>query len=104
MEIETLLSGVFLLLLLILSAFFSGSETAFFSLNLLEKDKLKRRFPGRTGQFISVILDSPEDILITILTGNMFVNLFFASLMDRLAGNLVEENAWLYSILIGTIL
>ena len=80
MDLQLILYGVSLLYLLLLSAFFSGSETAFFSLNLLERDKLRRQLSGKRGEFVAAILRSPENILITILTGNMFVNLFFASL------------------------
>ena len=95
---------ILLTVLLGLSAFFSGSETAFFSLNHLEKEKLLSRTKGRRRTFISRILASPAEILITILTGNMVVNLFFASTMDVFVGRFIGEYAWLYSILIGTLL
>jgi len=90
--------------LLFLSAFFSGSETAFFSLNPLEKEKLKRKYGAHLGAFISRILVYPEEVLVTILTGNMFVNLFFASLMDTVVGRFIPENAGFYSIMLGTSL
>ncbi|MBN1686529.1 MAG: HlyC/CorC family transporter [Spirochaetales bacterium] len=95
---------ILLTLLLALSAFFSGSETAFFSLNHLEKEKLLAGSRGARRNFISRILSSPMDILITILTGNTVVNLFFASIMDRLISGFITEKTWLYSILIGTTL
>lgn len=95
---------ILLAALLVLSAFFSGSETSFFSLNHLEKEKLLSRSRGRHRSFISKILSSPADILITILTGNMVVNLFFASTMDRVVGRVIGDYAWLYSIVIGTLL
>jgi putative hemolysin len=95
---------VVLLLLLTASGFFSGSETAFFSLNQIEKEKLVAGTKGRRRSFLRSIIDSPAEILITILTGNMVVNLFFASLMDVVVGHYVNEYAWLYSILIGTVL
>jgi len=104
MDSQLILYGASLLLLLFMSAFFSGSETAFFSLNLLERDKLRRRFGGKRGEFVTSILRNPENILITILTGNMFVNLFFASLLDRVVERFISQETWLYSILIGTIL
>ena len=106
MDILIIINGSVLLILLFMSAFFSGSETAFFSLNHLEKDKLLKRSRGRIGAFNKAVLGSPEELLITILTGNMFVNLFFASLMDRLVVRIINpgfvSHAWLYSILIGT--
>ena len=95
---------IVLTVLLALSAFFSGSETAFFSLNHLEKEKLLSLGGGGRKKFIARILSSPAEILITILTGNMVVNLFFASTMDVFVGRFIGEYAWLYSILIGTLL
>ena len=103
MEFLTVLYIVILLILLVFSSLFSGSETAFFSLNHLEKDRLLRRSKGRIGRFVAGILFAPEDILITLLTGNMIVNLFFASLMDRLVLRFVSDNTWLYSIILGTV-
>ncbi len=93
-----------LALLLALSAFFSGSETAFFSLNHLEKEKLLSGARGARRKFIRRVLSSPGEMLITILTGNMVVNLFFASLMDVTIRRFVTQNTWLYSIAIGTLL
>ena len=103
MELLTILYIVILLILLVFSSLFSGSETAFFSLNHLEKDKLLRRSKGRIGSFVAGILFAPEDILITVLTGNMVVNLFFASLMDRFVLRFISDNTLLYSIVLGTV-
>ena len=96
-------SFVLLSVLLVLSAFFSGSETAFFSLNHIEREQLLQGTRGARKKFLSGILHSPAEILITILTGNMVVNLFFASLMEGVVGHYFHGDlAWLYSILIGT--
>lgn len=62
-----------LLLLIILSAFFSGSEVAFFSLDkkkvkeLLKDNPLLLRYAGQ-------LLDFPRRLLVTILIGNNIVN------------------------------
>ena len=99
-----ILQVIILFVLIALSGYFSGSETAFFSMNQIEKEKLVAGCRGRRKAFVRVILSSPAEILITILTGNMVVNLFFASVMDRFVGRLVDDYAWLYSIIIGTVL
>ena len=104
MDLESFIISAILVLLLALSALFSGSETAFFSLNQLEKERLRRRSKGKIRSFISDILKSPEEILITILAGNMLANLLFASLMDRMVARFIGRQAWVYSILIGTAL
>ncbi len=104
MTLELILKYLTLLVLIALSGFFSGSETAFFSLNQLEKDKLKRRTNGSIKHFVNNIIDNPDDILITILTGNMFVNFLFVSILDNVFEANISVNAWLYSIIAGTML
>jgi putative hemolysin len=63
-----------LVIFLILSAFFSNSETALFSLNKLQVRKINIASPAN-GKVISRLLDSPRRTLITILIGNMIVNI-----------------------------
>lgn len=66
------------ILLLVVSAFFSGAETAFFS---LKKSHLKNK---RQEDRILQLLSHPRRLLITILTGNTLVNTlmaFFAAII-----------------------
>jgi len=70
---------------LILSAFFSGSETALFSLNKLQLKKMQKEESGWRVKSIIKLLDDPRRTLITILTGNMFVNIAASSLATYLA-------------------
>lgn len=58
---------------LFLSAFFSGSETAFFSLNKIHVKKLEKS-KDRSHRRIYRLLKSPRELLITILLGNTVVN------------------------------
>lgn len=104
MTLDLILQYFILLILIILSGFFSGSETAFFSLNHLEKDKLKRRSKGKIRNFSEHVLNNPDEILITILTGNMFVNFLFASILDNVFEIMVPSNASLFSIIAGTFI
>ncbi len=59
--------------LFILSAFFSGSEVALFSLN---RRKLKNNLAGKpvTGKYLLLLLEHPRRLLVTILIGNTFVS------------------------------
>jgi putative hemolysin len=91
-------------ILLLLSAFFSGSETAFFSLNSLEKDQLRRRTSGRRGRFIHVLFSQPDEVLVTVLTGNMFVNIFASAIAEALGAELFTQSAELVSIAVMTLL
>jgi len=62
------------------SAFFSGAETALFSLNPLTIKAM-----GKKGKLLSRIMAQPRKSLITILLGNMFVNVLGSSLATSLA-------------------
>jgi len=71
-------------LLLFLSAFFSGSETALFSLGKTQIERF-RQGTVRSGMTAARLLDTPRKLLITILVGNMFVNVAAASLIASFA-------------------
>jgi len=105
MDESLLPQAAVLLILLLFSAYFSGSETAFFSLSFFEQDTLKRttRSPQRR-RIIRYILDNPDGILITILTGNMLVNVTAASLAERLGKRLFPFSSELLSIAAMTLL
>ncbi|MBN1798987.1 MAG: HlyC/CorC family transporter [Spirochaetales bacterium] len=84
MDEESFIQLAIFIALLFLSAFFSGSETAIFSLNLLEKENLKRKAGSKLKSFLNLIITKPDHVLITILTGNMIVNVFAAMLFDTM--------------------
>lgn len=69
-----ILESVALCVLLLLSAFFSGSEIALFSLSKLQIRRLRQAHPEQ-GQIISELLDRPHRLLSTILLGNTVVNI-----------------------------
>jgi putative hemolysin len=62
--------------LLALSGFFSGSETALFSISQAEKTECRRRHP-LAGRAMDGLLSEPRRLLITILLGNMTVNVLY---------------------------
>lgn len=74
--------------LLVASAFFSGSETALFSLTAHQRYVLGQR-GGITGQFVSSLLADPRTLLVTLMLGNMLVNVLYfvvtAALLLKLA-------------------
>jgi len=73
LEINWLYNLITLAILLVLSAFFSGSEVALFS---IEKKRLKdiKKDNGLVGEYIYALLDNPRRLLVTILLGNTAVN------------------------------
>lgn len=82
------------------SAFFSGSETALFSLSRLDLQKLRRE-RDRRSETLHELLDQPRRLIISILCGNELVNIAAAA---NMAGILVSlygpERAGIISVLV----
>lgn len=85
-----LLNFILLVFLLILSAFFSSSETALFSLSRMYRKKLENS-TNLSKRYITKLLNHPQQLLITILLGNTVVNVAFASLSVILALKISES-------------
>ena len=73
---------ILIILLLILSGFFSASETAFTSLSLLQIQRLKREHP-RAGLLLEQLKAHPDNYLTTILIGNNLVNIATSALVTE---------------------
>jgi CBS domain containing-hemolysin-like protein len=87
-------------LLLCGSAFFSGSETALFSLSRLDLQKLRReRHPH--SETLHALLDQPRRLIISILCGNELVNIAAAANMTGILVSVYgpERAGWI-SILV----
>src|ERR1017187_7646480 len=78
--------------LLVLSAFFSGTEIALFSLSKLQLRRLRQEHPAQ-GQIISELLDQPHRLLSTILFGNTFANVAAAILGYSILQTLIPRHA-----------
>lgn len=72
-----------LVVLLLLSAFFSGSEAALFSLSRAQIRGLKERTPG--GRLAARLLNRPRALLVTVLICNLTVNIFASSFATSLS-------------------
>ena len=70
------LSIFVMLVSLTISAFFSGSETALFSLSNDDIEKLKKNNQS-TKSLLKFFLKNPSGLLISILFGNLIVNIVF---------------------------
>ena len=97
MSIETLYL-VFLFLCLVLSAFFSGSETAFISLERFRVQHLVET-KVRGANRVAKMIERPERFLSTILLGNNLVNTAAAALATALAISVWEESGVLIATL-----
>ena len=86
-------SAFILIILLLLSAFFSGSETAFFSLSRIYLKKLENKKTAQSRRILS-LLGKPRQLLVTILFGNTFVNMGISSLSTLIAIGIADRNNW----------
>jgi len=89
-DVLSLPEAVGLLLFLALSAFFSGAETALFSLRRSRVEELARGEAGRRGRAVARLLTRPHDLLVAILFGNLVVNTLFFALSALVAFRLQE--------------
>ncbi|MDP8269476.1 MAG: hemolysin family protein [Candidatus Tenebribacter davisii] len=76
---------------LILSAFFSGSETAFFSLSKIQIKKLENN-KNKSSKRIIRLLRNSKELLIIILLGNTIVNVAASSTAALIAINIGESH------------
>lgn len=91
-----------LVFLLTFSAFFSASETALFSLS---RSRISRMRSGPRGDRLAArLLEDPQRLLGTIVIGNLFVNVLFASMVAELAQLLLDESSVAVAITCSTAL
>ncbi len=78
---------ILLAVLIFLSAFFSGIETAFFSLSDIKINTMIDR-KKKNAQLVADLKSDPQKLLITILIGNNLVNIAAASLATVIVGDI----------------
>jgi len=83
---------VVLFVLLVLSGFFSSSETALFSISKAKAIHLAKE-KGRTNTLIKKMKDDPHRLLSTILIGNNLVNVGASAIATAITIGLVESHA-----------
>jgi len=84
--------------LLAVSGFFSGSEAALFSLSRTQLRTLRERHVA--GRRIAALLERPRPLLVSILLGNLVVNIFSTSMATALMLRLFGEKGLGYAVLI----
>ncbi len=82
--------GIAFIVLLLFSAFFSASETAFFSLPKSMVEKFARS-KSVTARQVAALLNEPRRLLIGIIIGNTLVNVAVASLATIITQNWIRE-------------
>ncbi len=87
--------------LLLLSGFFSGSETALFSLTRHQRAQLKAS-GTLAGNIITTLLAETRPLLITLLMGNMTVNVLYFVVSTKLL-LMAQEQQWVGSVALGAL-
>lgn len=91
--------------LLVISGFFSGSESALFSLDAVSVRRLRGR--GGAGALATRLLHEPDLLLVTILFGNMLVNITYivlAASISQVFGTAYAAAAWSAGTLLALII
>ncbi|MBK9161698.1 MAG: HlyC/CorC family transporter [Nitrosomonadales bacterium] len=89
-----------LLLLLLCSAFFSGSETSMMAINRYRLNSLIRK-GNRSAKLVNHLLSKVDKLLGSILLGNTLLNVAAAAVTNIIILRLFGQNDW--AILIGTL-
>lgn len=90
MDIDWSIRTLLIILCLAISAFFSGSEVALFS---LDKKKIKNTFSDSMliQEYLQRLLENPRRLLVTILIGNTLVNVSASIIAVSLALDVVNQ-------------
>ncbi len=92
------LAVVAIFCLMLLSAFFSGSETALFSLSAVDREALRNSGKAAT---LDRLLQHPRKVLASVLFGNELVNVSLSTLCAALVLQAVPDKPWL-NLLVAT--
>ncbi len=103
MDIWILLNLMAIAFLIAGSAFFSGSETVFFSLDALQLRRIKSS-RGSRGDLVEKLLKDPPSLLATLLIGNVIINVSLASVGYYVAQQFFTVHAEEISIAATTVL
>lgn len=79
------------LFLVLISGFFSGSESAFFSLTEIDVRRLNEIDTGRAAKRVLALLNRPQRLLNAILIGNTLVNVSAATVAALFTSSLLHD-------------
>lgn len=100
-------SVILVLITLLLSGFFSGSEIAYLSANKLSLQVLKNK-GSKKGQILTVLYNDPKSFISTMLVGNNIVlvmyTIFFSSVFTPLLHMFLPEGSFAVSFLTTAVL
>ncbi len=98
---------IIVLIALLLSAFFSGSEIAYLSANRLNIEVYKNK-GNKKSTILTDLYDDPRRFLSTMLVGNNIIlvvyTIFFSSLITPIFENMLPEYGWISSLITTLVL
>jgi putative hemolysin len=103
MEGLTILPQIILLVLLLLcSAFFSGSETALMAVSRVRLHQMEKKHPRRV-KMVEGVLEKPEKLIGAILLGNNLVNVAMSAIATAIAISLWGNTGVIYVTVVLTV-
>lgn len=103
MSLELLFICLAILILLIISAFFSGSETALTAVSRARMHKLEKK-GDKNARLVNQLIAAKERLIGTILLGNNLVNILASALTTSLFMNLFGGAGVVYATIVMTTL
>lgn len=97
---ETFIFLSFLVLLVFLSAYFSATETALFSLPTT-KVRTYRLSPSPVKRLIASLVFKPRDLLVTVFILNTLVNILIQNTISTMYG---EDASWFFKVVVPFLL
>jgi putative hemolysin len=101
MDAEVVLRLLLYFVLLLMSGFFSGSETALFSLSPVQLIKLQQGGRPR-AMLVKQLLDQPRRLIATIFIGNEFVNIGASALLTSVTHHYLSHQGKVVVSLVST--
>lgn len=93
---------ILMLIFIVMSALISGSEVAFFSINIKDKNELEEELDDKNSQRVLLLLEKPKKLLATILIANNFINvaivMFSTFVMNELLNDEAISSTWKFVI------
>ncbi|TWU16160.1 CNNM domain-containing protein [Allorhodopirellula heiligendammensis] len=90
-----------MLVLIIASGLFSGSEAALFSIRDRDRRRLMRG--GGAGRVVANLLDEPDRLLATILFWNLLINMIYFALVAIVAKDTSQPSLFTFAALVSII-
>lgn len=102
-DLELLFETLILFMLMLLSAFFAGIESSFFSIDTLKLKRLAKK-GNKTAKIVEKIRSNPKSLVITFLIGNELVNITASAVMSKIVIDKFGAEYLFIAVVVMTIL